>query len=119
LGFVAVDWALGFVAVDWALGFAAVDWALGFAAVDWALGFAAAAGPAAVLAVTAAPSGVVPSDGVGSGIGWTGGRRWLRRWGRLRGRPPRTRDGRGSVIAEMIAHRRLGGSAQARRARFR
>jgi hypothetical protein len=56
------------------------------------LGFGAAAFPVDF-------SGVVACADADSAICWTAGRLWLRRWGRLRGSPPRTWDGRGSVIA--------------------
>ncbi len=107
-----VDRVSDFTALALALGFAAVATraldlgalvlafglpevaalALGLAAAVLALGLAAAVFPLA-------SSGAAGCAGADPRFGWTAARLWLRRWGRLRGSPPRTCDGRGSVIA--------------------
>jgi hypothetical protein len=85
--------ALGLAAAVLALGLAEVAaLALGLAAAVLALGLAAAVFPLA-------SSGAAGCAGADPRFGWTAARLWLRRWGRLRGSPPRTCDGRGSVIA--------------------
>jgi hypothetical protein len=86
------------------------------AAVGSAVGLAVGAAAGSVPADGAAVIGVTGTDAVGvTGAGGTGatgslppgtaaGRLSLRRWGRLRGRPPRTPGGCSSLIAHIIAH---------------
>jgi hypothetical protein len=81
-------------------------------AVSSAFGLAVGSVPvdgAAVIGVTGTDAvGVIgPGGAPATGSLWPGttaGRLSLRRWGRLRGRPPRTPGGGSSLIAHIIAH---------------